>query len=49
MKFPKLEIHAVYQNEILHSGHIHTPYAFKLCFKSLPLRWGKIADKLLRC
>lgn len=38
MKLPKLEIHAIYQNEILHAGHIHTAYALKLCFKSLPLR-----------
>ena len=38
MKFPKLEIHAVYQNEILHAGHNHTAYALKLYLKSLPLR-----------
>lgn len=40
MKFPKLKIHAVNQNEILQAGHTHTAYTLKLCFKSLHLRLG---------
>lgn len=40
MKFPKLKIHAVNQNEILLAGHTHTAYTLKLCFKSLHLRLG---------